>query len=278
MLFRHWPFLLSAAVIAGAYAAYYTVPHSAPSHDEHATTPRITRATLQEGVFRLPDCPTATDTLFDECVCESSLSYPIIEGLPHKEAADRLNAFFISLTEPFRCEGEPLSPTISLPEGSTHHTLSTSFDITYEAPDYLGLRFSTYMFSGGAHGIPGISAYVIDLSTGDFLTASALLDDTTRALANEYIYKTLKDMPEGSVFLETVEKLKTSFLQPDGCTDCTLGLTPAGLEVVFGVYSVGPYASGNIVIPLPKELITHAGIRASLTRTQTTDDTAPPAP
>ncbi len=140
------------------------------------------------------------------------------------------------------------------------------------SPDYVSILFTDYSFTGGAHPNTTYTALTYDLTTGQPLTLAGLFPDRDRALPRywEWVYShwcsrmgykfplhfqnlqpcnqaDVPDAPDTPAPPDTY--VWASTLDDLG----RLVFTPQGASLVLGPYESGSYASGTVILDLPRD-------------------------
>lgn len=212
----------------------------------------------QSGLFVKASCKPEGTEGFNECLCLADVHVPFITGMKDAEKEKQLNSYFRSMSEKQKCEGtEADQETNDEPASSTYN-----FEVSFQSPAFLGLRFESWAFTGGAHGNGMVEGAIIDLDSGKLLTNPDIFSDL-KAL-NKYIYDALSAEPEGEVFHDAIEGFGGEFLTPTECKSCTVLLTPEGIKVVFQTYAVSSFANGPMEVLIAENMIGNASIRNAL--------------
>jgi hypothetical protein len=153
--------------------------------------------------------------------------YPIIEGLKNKTAQDKLNQLFK--------QGNGAEYYISDEQGQ--NDFDQSFSIIMHQKDLLIVNFSSYSYTGGAHGMPGEAYYHLNLQTGEVYALKDLFKPDSGYISqlNQILHKLIKEQgKDKGVF----EKQTLGF---DGITEDHLFYIQAeALHIVFNPYEIGP--------------------------------------
>ena len=106
-----------------------------------------------------------------------------------------------------------------------------------------------YTYSGGAHGMQGLSPMVLSVKTGDPVTEVEIFSEGYEEALTEGLRKHLKDVfPEGS---DEYESLFVKDIEPNGCFE----LSKKGITYYYQPYEIGAYYLGVISVTVPwKEL------------------------
>lgn len=121
----------------------------------------------------------------------------------------------------------------------------SSYAVTGQKPGYVGLSFSSYEFTGGAHGMYGSQCFVADIAAGKLVSLASLLSDDGRnklsALVTADFKKqfSVKDLTDAGFFDATAK------VAPD--TSLCLAVDAKGittLDVEFQPYETAPWAMG----------------------------------
>ena len=115
--------------------------------------------------------------------------------------------------------------------------------------NYLTYITEYYTYSGGAHGVQGLSPIVFDAKTGDAVSESEIFSEGYEETLTEGLRKHLLDVfPEGS---DEYEGLFVKDITPNGCFE----LGKKGITYYYQPYEIGAYYLGVISVTVPwKEL------------------------
>ncbi len=213
---------------------------------------------LQKGVFRKFDCkPDASDPGYDACQCEADIRYPEIKGLKNLPLQESLNAEFRKGAEQVKCGGVAITDAGKKPEEKqSAASMTRRYEVTFQSPAVMGLKFTDGQYGGGAHGNVLVTGIILDLEQEKRLKIMDMISPKNILAINQLIYDALSAHPEGEVFHDQIESRKGAFIHDGKCEGCTLLLTPEGLKVVFQMYEIAPYASGNVEVVIPEKYIT----------------------
>lgn len=170
-----------------------------------------------------------------------SVAYPVLSdsflsALLKKQAFDRVEAF----------KAESLSSRY--PDDTNEYTLETDYT-REEGTLYSTYVFSTYIYTGGAHGNQFHSTTTFD-KAGDLVTLDTLFDDIPSALSAIATYA-------------KAQRADTDFSAPEWWE---MGLDPSlttynryivrdeSLEFLFDPYEIAPYSAGLQKIIVPKSV------------------------
>ncbi|MBT9096477.1 DUF3298 domain-containing protein [Methylovulum psychrotolerans] len=235
---------------------------AAPALSTAVLKVKVEEAILQKGLFKEKDCePTpGEDPNSGECVCQADISYPVISGLPNAAAQTQLNQDLKTAAEQHQCNGTPLSGKASYESPSFRER---GYSVTLHTPTVLALQISSYEYDyHAAHPYSdGGGDCIIDIAASQCLTVDGIFGQH-RAAVNRLLYEKLKAMEDTSQ--ELVEEQKNTFISDGKCNGCTVILNKQGLIVLFGQYSVAPYAAGMFEVPIPASYIAAPSILAAL--------------
>ncbi|MCC6802071.1 MAG: DUF3298 and DUF4163 domain-containing protein [Anaerolineae bacterium] len=141
-----------------------------------------------------------------------------------------------------------------LMEGFSPGSAQYALDITYETSQYsdtiLTLIFTTYQYSGGAHGSTIIQTYTFDLANQNVIHLDDLFTNTGDALA------LIAPLVTDDLTEKLGDMLDAGWLAQGSGTDPqnyqTFSLTPDSIIFYFQQYQVAAYAAGiqQVTIPL----------------------------
>lgn len=207
---------------------------------------------LQKGIFSPPKCDG------DGCLCEADIKYPIITGMENTRAEETLNASIRKSAEQLECQGTAAKATGKGDNFSIWH----GYEVTFQSPSILGLKFTDWAYEGGAHSNSQIEGMIIDLRTGKVLAVDDIFGRHNIAAINKVIYDTLAPKAEG-VFIDEVNSRKDSFIKNGKCGGCTVIMGKNGISVQFQAYEVAPFADGNPSVPIPAKYVVYSGLSPS---------------
>jgi hypothetical protein len=238
------------------------VPHSAWADVT------IDNQDFQSGQYAKDECKPEGVEGFNECLCLADVHVPFIKGMQNADKEKELNEYFRGLAEKQKCEGKATEQeTTEEPATSTYN-----FEVSYQSPALLGLRFESWTFTGGAHGDGQVDGKVIDLAQGKVLGLTDIFAAKDLPTINKYIYDALSAEPEGEVFHDAIEGFKGEFITATGCKSCTVVLAEDGIKVIFQTYSVASFANGPMEVLLSDNFVSNPLIAEALKHK------SPPAP
>lgn len=138
-------------------------------------------------------------------------------------------------------------------------TLDANTEIKLDAAGLLGIAYTTYSYTGGAHGSTVVSYLNLDLASGRVLTLKDLLDISDTAHLSGEIERAVR----ANRHIPATQSLKQAGFFEDTLPipDTVLAL-PQGLLFTYQSYDVAPYASG-----LPQGLVPYSAL-GSMIRTE----------
>lgn len=250
----------------------------------HAGSVVLTEKTLQKGVWEDAACkqaevesgagnPYVTSM---KCLCIADIAYVELSDLPNAEA---INAVILEKAREGQkgigengdapaCLGREITDSSSIDKtGATEY----SFVVTksFESDDILVLTLETSGYGeGAAHGFGWTDGMVIDTRAGKILNSEDLIDVSNYGAVNQYIFETLKTMPdsflgsceEGDEFSQC-KKEAPAYLNEGKRGIGSLMVDKRGLYMLFSPYAVGPYSSGNIDVPIPEKFVKNSAIK-----------------
>lgn len=213
---------------------------------------------VQVGLYVQESCKPQGMEGFNECQCMADIHVPVIKGMKDADKEKQINALFGAMADRYRCAGKESDQEVTdEPSSSTYN-----FDITFQSQQFMGLRFESWSYSGGAHGNGFVEGVVLDTDNGKVLTISEIFSDLPTL--NKYIYEALSAEPEGEVFHDAIEAFKGEFVTPTECKSCAVLLTGEGVKVVFQTYAVSSFANGPMEVLIEEKLIGNPAIREAL--------------
>ena len=215
----------------------------------------ITPSQVRTGYFLAPDCtPSADPSLYNECVCEASISKAQVSGVA-PDAASAINASLAQLPEKLAeesCEG---SPTAIPRDGLKVNTTSADYEVAYQNATTLTIliTYSTYG-AGAEHPLDGTEGFTFDLASGKVVDPILYLKPEQLSKADSFIKQELaRKYP-----LALYEEAKTRadpYLSENGCDSCTLYYGKGGWMVRFQITSIAPYMTGEPEVAIPADII-----------------------
>ncbi len=120
---------------------------------------------------------------------------------------------------------------------------------------YLLVNYSGYWYSGGAHGMPSEEQYVYELLTGDRITLRHFYQGTEEDFKDLVEQVVTRDFENGADYISYTynpEDLESILKDVRGCVslDYNIFFEEDGIIVSFPPYTVGPFASGFIEVPI----------------------------
>ena len=188
--------------------------------------------------------------------CRIELVWPELTGHPARAVQERLNAHWSR-------SGQLPRPEDPCGDGSGQEYEE---EWTYMAgphhAGHLGLASFHFVYEGGAHGNYSTFCAVFDLRTGQKSDLRTSVDPAQRAALAALIERDLArdshvtTLSEAGYFQDTIDLTDSGY---------QLCLTEDGVEVVFPLYEIAPYAMGE-----PKAYLTSAQIAPLLIENPTT--------
>jgi hypothetical protein len=178
--------------------------------------------------------------------------YPVIQGGIPKIAMKNINesvySWAASSAEISHSEFQEIAKDpIAVPDHATLSYVSqykTKQDFNF-AP-YINFQFDTYTYTGGAHGITGISTLVFNASNGKLMTENDIFED---GYLEELSQLSLIEIRKIDPDLETYI-FAESGLKPVLENFAAWQIMPEGLKITFGHYQIGPYTVGSPEVTL----------------------------
>ena len=115
---------------------------------------------------------------------------------------------------------------------------------------YLSIEINNYFYYGGAHGGSYLGSKVFDLSTGEEVDVMSLYSGTKEDMARVVAETVKADYNGPSQYGYFAEDADGVYQEAyDGIMNDieSIILTDNGVQVIFGEYSLGPYASGQFI-------------------------------
>ena len=224
---------------------------------------------IQSGLFVKPECKPEGIEGFNECSCLADIHTPLLKGLADIAKQNELNASFVKLANQQRCEGkESQTESKEEPASSTFN-----FEISYQTPTLIALRFENWSYTGGAHGNGAVGGFIIDLQQVRILGLSDIFVPASLPQLNKFINDALSAEPEGEVFHDAIESFKGEFLTDSQCKSCTIVLAEDGLKVVFQTYAVSSFANGPMEVQVPAQYVAYPALQEAFKNLKPTTPT-----
>ena len=124
-------------------------------------------------------------------------------------------------------------------------------DVAIIEDKYLTVTYSSYTYTGGAHGEPGREPFIFDLTTGNRLTIKDFYTGTKEQFKDMVATKIKEDYnnpaSEYDYFAESEDEV---YKQAYDCAelDYCVEFKADGIDYFFYPYALGPYASGFITV------------------------------
>lgn len=195
----------------------------------------------------------------------AKLAYPVVTG----KEADRLNPTIEKWVgarcpvpgkkstvsaDPAECVAAFMKACKKLKKAYKGHasdfgcTLDATAVVKLDAAGLLGVIYTTYAYTGGAHGNTVVSYLNLDLASGRILNLDDLLDKPNRVRLASKIQAAIR----AKRHIPTSQSMKQAgfFVVPFPPTDTVLAL-PHGLLFTYQSYDIGPYVLGqpHAVVP-----------------------------
>ncbi|WP_438432614.1 PdaC/SigV domain-containing protein [Gorillibacterium sp. sgz500922] len=175
---------------------------------------------------------------------EFVIQYPQLTGLADKEVQTKINSFLQSEVNKMAAaarkelkEAEPGSP-------NAKNGFTANYVVKSNMNGKLSLYLESYLYTGGAHGMPARQPYTFDLSTGNTLTLKQAIGGN--ANYKQIINKVVKEKFSHADYLlapfESISDDQPYFLQNNA------------VVVYFEPYQYTPYAAGFPEFPIPLSL------------------------
>jgi len=173
---------------------------------------------------------------------------PYFEGIEDEETAKLVNDILSNAVLLY----EKSNIYIKSPSEEEERNLPYSFSLTpkimYNKNGILSVGLNISEFTGGAHGLYWSSFYNFDILNSKELELKDLFDENTDC--NKLVFDYLFEQVETDEII--TERLK-SYREKNG--DLTFFIQDNKINIYFGIYTLGPYAAGEMVFDIPKEIV-----------------------
>ena len=226
-----------------------------------ATVEETTEESLTAGAYtyHLETEEMAWNTSDGEAALTVTLEYPVFEG--NTEAEEAINTFYRSWAAD-KLGSYEAGPDSLAEEALEFGESEVSAGAAPWADDYsvaavtavqgvISIRQDNYLFTGGAHGMPGRENHIFSETNGSEVTLASLLplsEEEVNELAREAFLSRIEEHPEDGYFEDAADTIraKTDFFSQSY-------LTQEGVVFYAQPYEIGPYASGFIEVTVPWE-------------------------
>lgn len=140
--------------------------------------------------------------------------------------------------------------------------LTGMYSLERPSPTVVSIIFNVYSYTGGAHGNLVITCRNYDLATGRRLDFADLFKDPEKAL--ELMSAWSRKALTKSLGEESDEEMIREGTAPDMRNFGDLALTPAGINIQFQPYQVGPWSAGPQQVEMSLEALAPAGPEAAI--------------
>ena len=158
--------------------------------------------------------------------------------------------------------------------------LTGMYSLERPSAKVVSVIFNVYSYTGGAHGNLVITCRNYDLATGRRLDFADLFKDPEKAL--ELMSAWSREALTKSLGEESDEEMIREGTSPDMRNFGELALTPAGINIQFQPYQVGPWSAGPQQVEMPLEALASAGpepaVWPDVAKAAAKSDAARPAP
>lgn len=225
----------------------------------HATL-KVDNQVVQSGLYIKAECKPEGVEGFNECACMADVHTPVLTGLGNAEQEKQLNTTFAAMAEKQKCEGRESDTEVKDEPASSNF----NYEVTYQSPALLALRFESWAYSGGAHGNGAVGGVIVDAAQGRMLSLNDIFAEKDQPALNTYIHDALAAEPEGEVFHDSIDAFKGVFVTPTECKSCTVVLAEDGLKVVFQTYAVSSFANGPMEVSIPAQYVSYPALKEAL--------------
>ena len=237
-----------------------------------AAAPGSTTTTVAAATSTTTTAPTATATTLSEATTTSIVATPVVTDVIREERGqDPAYTLLITIPAVSGLSDPAAEATINNElaavgndaaggfltdiEDADNYGFGNDLVVGYETralhPTVASFRFNHYVyFDGAAHGMSAISTLTFDLTTGRILTLpDVLIGDSAPTALSILAAAHLRDDYYSGDPAEFA-----AWVPETGTLDVSrFALGPAGLEISFDQYEVGPGAMGPVTVTVPYE-------------------------
>jgi hypothetical protein len=170
------------------------------------------------------------------------IQYPQLTAFADKAVQDKVNSTIQAKVNAMAAEArKELKEAGPLDRPNLKNSYTVNYIVTYNSNGKLSLYLESYLFTGGAHGMPGRVPLTFDLSTGNTLTLQ-------QAVGGNANYKTIIN----KIVKEQFPKAYTMLAPFESITDDqSFFLVNDAVVVYFEPYQYTPYVAGFPQFSIP---------------------------
>lgn len=128
---------------------------------------------------------------------------------------------------------------------SCEYSYNTRYEVKYNQDDKLSILFYDATYSGGAHGLEAVASFNFDTQTGEIYTLKDIISAESKfASLTKYVKKYMKEHQD--LFFD--EEMLGDFAVNE---QTQFYFTDSGIDLIFQLYDVAPYAAGHPTISIP---------------------------
>ncbi|WP_282122784.1 DUF3298 and DUF4163 domain-containing protein [Algibacter mikhailovii] len=133
----------------------------------------------------------------------------------------------------------------SFPESQQIWEAQFDGEVLYQSNDIISIALTSYVNTGGAHGMLTVSFLNFNPNTGDILGNTELINDTQgfKKAALPFLLKSVENK-------DTDIKQNTEFPMPEN-----MAYSTSGFILLYNPYEIAPYSSGLIECTIPYEYV-----------------------
>lgn len=185
----------------------------------------------------------------------SVLKYPQIAGLKNKSSEKAVNSALLSHAKrSYQAYVELMNDEAQAKRedewcweypAMCNYDYNLSYKTKYNKGKKLSILYTDYVYSGGAHGLEGVTTYNFNLTNGKRVKLNDILNTKTkRAKVQQYVYNYINKRPQ-----QFFSDVKRSDIKINNGTQ--FYYAEDGIYIVFQVYEVTAYAYGNPAVKVP---------------------------
>ena len=129
-----------------------------------------------------------------------------------------------------------------------NYEYTVSYQVKYNENNQLSILITDYMYTGGAHGMAGVTSYNFDALTGQRIYLGNVAKTSTGlSKIKKYAITDLTNRAnrgDDMIFTDYLNEITIDNNRP-------FYYTPTGISIIFGEYEVGAYAAGMPEVKLP---------------------------
>ncbi|MFY3790575.1 DUF3298 and DUF4163 domain-containing protein [Ureibacillus sp. MALMAid1270] len=187
---------------------------------------------------------------------EDFLIYPQVTIKDNKEAENKINeAFQAHIENSYKGYLELKEQMEKFKEEDKEHckefpysceySYNTRFKVKFNQDGKLSILVYDATYTGGAHGLEGVTGFNFNTQTGERYTLKDIISDESKfASITQFVKNYIKEHQDLFFSEEMIADFAVS-------NDTQFYFTESGIDLIFQQYDVAPYAAGHPTISIP---------------------------